>query len=476
MYSYSILKYLTRETKILVRYKHPPNHWSVVRKKVHPVDKALNHFDDFYEQVFGKNWLAIRRALLCKNKYVAVLNYYGDIEDTKYNLELKGALNMRVLFDLEKSYIREKTENIDIVEEISETVQEFDNQPKDAIVETQKLQAKDLSLKSSLEKAEYDTRRLVNVQDALSTEILYEFIPTTKIKGKEDFLLESTHYKLYDQNTQFGVNVEKEYDFHFPDHLNIYCFEEGNKSEFPSPKKSITGVYNYYLMDGGSVLPVLALDIKPGNRILDMCAAPGGKSLLALQTLYPSSIVSNDISYSRANRIDNVYKQFLFDFDEKWLQTGKIRLTNYDGRIIEEDTFDRILVDVPCTTDRHSLHENDNNIFKPSRIKERLQLPELQRQLLFQAFKLVKIGGVVVYSTCSLSPIQNDGVVHMALKQAWEETNMEFIVKDLSQALLQTKRVYEYADANILRYGHLIVPSMKQNYGPTYFCKLQKIK
>lgn len=56
-------------------------------------------------------------------------------------------------------------------------------------------------------------------------------------------------------------------------------------------------------------------------------------------------------------------------------------------------------------------------------------MPILQKELLVNALKLVKVGGIVVYSTCSLNPIENDGVVHMALKQMWEETNMEFVVK-----------------------------------------------
>lgn len=86
-------------------------------------------------------------------------------------------------------------------------------------------------------------------------------------------------------------------------------------------------------------------------------------------------------------------------------------------------------MDVPCTTDRHSLKENDNNIFKPSRIKERLRLPEFQSDLLYNALRLVANGGIVVYSTCSLSPIQNDGVVHMTLKRIWEENQIEFVVK-----------------------------------------------
>lgn len=58
-----------------------------------------------------------------------------------------------------------------------------------------------------------------------------------------------------------------------------------------------------------------------------------------------------------------------------------------------------------------------------------MKLPELQAELLVQAIKLVKIGGNIVYSTCTLSPIQNDGVVHLALKQIWEETDIEIAIK-----------------------------------------------
>ncbi|KAJ8943536.1 hypothetical protein NQ318_023047 [Aromia moschata] len=63
----------------------------------------------------------------------------------------------------------------------------------------------------------------------------------------------------------------------------------------------------------------------------------------------------------------------------------------------------------------------------------------------------------------------------MALKQIWEETNMKIIVKDLSPVLLQTKNVFEVADQKLFRYGHLVLPCLSQNYGPTYFCKLEKI-
>ncbi|VEN49060.1 unnamed protein product [Callosobruchus maculatus] len=354
MLSYSILKRLSRETKQFVRYKNPPDHWSVLRKKVHPKDKALTHMDDFYKQVFDDKWLKIRKAMLGKQKYVAVINNYGDDRETMQELELTGALNMRTLFNLEKGYLKEerlKNMNNKTMEDIFRLDEELDRKIESKIEDdskestaTEKLTAKDFSLASSLEKAKYDTRRLIDLKDPLSTETLHEFLPATEIKGKEDFIPESTHYKLYDQQTNFAVKMEKEYDIPFPDHLNIYCYERDNKSDFEGPKRGQTDVYNYYLMDGGSILPVLALDLKPGNKFLDMCSAPGGKSLLALQTFFPDLVVSNDSSLSRLNRVESVFRQFLYDFEEKWVKTGKIRLSQRDGRFISEEGFDRILV------------------------------------------------------------------------------------------------------------------------------------
>ncbi|KAL1497628.1 hypothetical protein ABEB36_008556 [Hypothenemus hampei] len=483
MFSYSVLKQFNEISKIFVRYKNPRHHWSVQRKKIHPVDKALAHFDDFYREVFQKKWPSIREGLLGKQKYVAVVNNYGDSDETMAHLELTGALNIRRLFNLEKEYIREqvmKNERNTVLERIWKMDRESEqlsniapnSQVATACGETNYHKH---SLQASLDSAEIDSRRIIDSKNSeLSLELLNEFIPATKVKGNDDFIMESEHYKMFDATLSF--QKKKECDIHFPENLNIYCYEMDNFSDFEASKTASTGVLNYYLMDGGSILPVLALDLKPDCNLLDVCAAPGGKSLLALQTLYPHCVVSNDVSMSRTHRIENVYQQFLYDFKERWLDPGRVKITCYDGRCMPFENFDRILVDVPCTTDRHSLKENDNNIFKPDRIKERLKLPELQAELLFSALKLVKKGGIVVYSTCSLSPIQNDGVINMALKKIWEETQIEIIVKDLTAALLQTHRVFELASTKLLKYGHLVIPQKGQNYGPTYFCKLQRIK
>lgn len=93
-------------------------------------------------------------------------------------------------------------------------------------------------------------------------------------------------------------------------------------------------------MDGGSILPVLALDLKPGDTMLDMCAAPGGKSLVALQTLYPRVLVCNDVKLSRLNDLDGVMHEYLGDLDH-W--DGRLFLTNQDARAIEDkDIYNKV--------------------------------------------------------------------------------------------------------------------------------------
>ncbi|XP_037882222.1 5-methylcytosine rRNA methyltransferase NSUN4 [Glossina fuscipes] len=234
------------------------------------------------------------------------------------------------------------------------------------------------------------------------------------------------------------------------------------------------GVLSHYLMDGASILPPLFLDIRPGDRVVDACAASGGKYLLMLQTLYPSQIVCNDLMESRVTRIRKVMKEYLFDYHERW-EGRRLLLNQCDARKLDEyGTFDKVLVDVPCTTDRHSLMENDNNIFKPTRIKERLRIPELQAAILANCLRLLKPGGNLIYSTCSLSPIQNDGVVHMAMQKVFNDFGLTFTIKDLSSLIHLFSDIYRFERPKGLKYGQMVIPYLPANFGPMYFSKITR--
>lgn len=329
-----------------------PNFQAVLRKLEKPTEKALNHFDDFYKEVYSTKWENIKKALLAEKKYIAIVNNFGDSEAVISDLEKLGALNIRKLFEVEKRryvdrearYLENVLKNEQKSKDNEEISSDFENNESNSHLDELENECVTNPVKVSNNLDQLNSNRLVDINDALSTEILHEFVPATKIKGKEDFVSEASQYNFYDANSEVGVKIEKQYDFNFPEHLKIFCFEKDNYSSFKPPKKAITGVYNYYLMDGGSLLPVLALDVRPGCRILDMCASPGGKSLLTIQTLYPISVISNDVSQSRLHKVHGAYNQFLFDFNEKWLRPAKVQLTNLDGRFIPEGSYDRILV------------------------------------------------------------------------------------------------------------------------------------
>ncbi|XP_029659923.1 5-methylcytosine rRNA methyltransferase NSUN4 isoform X1 [Formica exsecta] len=488
----------------VVRYSNNPNHWSMIKKKKTSMANALKHFDEFYGNVYGKSWEDIRTALLMEtHKYMAIVNSFSDIDRIKSELETHGAMNLKTIYETYKEELdanpyksnkkkRKKKQARDrqVESAISDaqisTIQSHYptdytsppvslntmNENEDTVVESQALQPVEIkSIESNLNEIMIDENRIVHPNASLSE--LYEFIPATKIKGMNDWILESQHYGYYKEGADFSIKVEKEAILTFPQYLNIYTFEEDNDSDFPSPKKGSTGVLDYYLLDGASVLPTLALDLQPGDVILDMCAAPGGKALSILQTLMPRMIVANDVSKSRVKRIHNVINQYVAGIGQ-W--QDRLYVTERDARFIDDkDVYNKILVDVPCTTDRHVLHSEDNSIFKSQRIRERLQIPELQADILTNALKIISVGGTVVYSTCSLSPIQNDGVVGMALKKAWEDTNSIMVIKDMNEALKPLRCLYKFRDF-ALKYGHIVTPTLGNNWGPMYFCKIVRIR
>ncbi|MBZ3874746.1 5-methylcytosine rRNA methyltransferase NSUN4, partial [Sciurus carolinensis] len=255
--------------------------------------------------------------------------------------------------------------------------------------------------------------------------------------------------------------------------LRCFTFARGDVSCFPSARLGSLGVMDYYLMDAASLLPVLALDLQPGDVVLDLCAAPGGKTLALLQTGCCRHLAANDLSTSRMDRLQKV----LHSYVPRDIREGnRIRVTSWDGRKwgeLEGDTYDRVLVDVPCTTDRHSLHEEENNIFQRSRKKERQMLPVLQVQLLAAGLLATKPGGYVVYSTCSLSHLQNEYVVQGTIELLANQYSIEVQVEDLSHFRKLFMDTFCFFPS--CQVGELVMPNLMANFGPMYFCKMRRL-
>ena len=92
------------------------------------------------------------------------------------------------------------------------------------------------------------------------------------------------------------------------------------------------------------------------------------------------------------------------------------------------------------------------------------------------SIKCLKPGGSVVYSTCTLSPMQNDGVIALAMKHLWEETKIDVAICDLSQTIQPYKNIVNFSNnLKVTKFGQQIVPSLGQNFGPMYFAKIKRL-
>ena len=161
----------------------------------------------------------------------------------------------------------------------------------------------------------------------------------------------------------------------------------------------------YYTQDGSSLVPPIVLDPKPGEKVLDLCAAPGSKTTqIAAMMQNRGAIVANDVSAKRCKALQ---------FNLQRCGVVNTIVTIYDGRKFHELglTFDRVLVDAPCTGTGKLIGEQAKGVLRAWRGYAALKLARLQRKLLESAVLCTKKGGVIVYSTCSLDPRENEEVI-----------------------------------------------------------------
>ena len=173
-----------------------------------------------------------------------------------------------------------------------------------------------------------------------------------------------------------------------------------------------------YFQDESAGLPVVLLDPQPGERILDLCAAPGGKSSHIAQRMRDQGeVLAVDLSEPRLKMVEENCKR---------LGVRSVVLCTADARDFRCSEVDRILVDAPCSALGNLGRHSDARWTKKAGDLPRLQ--ELQLEILSNAAKLLKKGGVLVYSTCTITAEENDRVVAKFL-----EAREDFTVRDSSE-------------------------------------------
>ena len=191
----------------------------------------------------------------------------------------------------------------------------------------------------------------------------------------------------------------------------------------------------YYIQEASAMLPAYLADVKPGERVLDLCAAPGGKSTAVGAALRGQGVlVSNDVSRSRA-------KALLRNLENFGISNALVT-SEYPQKLADYFPcfFDKILIDAPCSGEG-MFHK------EPSMTENWQQMgPEayhkLQKEILESAVRMLAPGGRLIYSTCTFSPQEDEGSV------AWLLENFpDFHV-------VRADRVEALCEAGLIDHGH----------------------
>jgi tRNA (cytosine49-C5)-methyltransferase len=167
----------------------------------------------------------------------------------------------------------------------------------------------------------------------------------------------------------------------------------------------------FYVQSLSSIIPALVLDPQPEDKILDMCAAPGSKtSQLAALMENHGSITANDNSGIRLQKLMANLRNLGVTNTVVFHSHGQSIWQKYP------EYFDKTLVDAPCSMEgRFNINdEKSYNFWSIAKIRE---LVEVQKWLLRSAISTTKVGGTIVYSTCTLAPEENEGIVDWILKK-----------------------------------------------------------
>lgn len=201
-----------------------------------------------------------------------------------------------------------------------------------------------------------------------------------------------------------GVDLEK-----IPWSENAYFVRGMDKSDLAHLNAYKLGLF--YIQNPASMIPALALMPTEKDLVLDMCAAPGSKtSHLAALMNNGGTIIANDIDNFRTAKLRNILDMF---------GVKNTEVKEMDGADIgyqEPGRYSKVLADVPCSGEG-LIYMGGQNPLRNWSIKKAKSLTFTQQDLIESAYKALQPGGEMIYSTCTLEPIENEGVITKFLKR-----------------------------------------------------------
>jgi len=222
-----------------------------------------------------------------------------------------------------------------------------------------------------------------------------------------------------------------------------------------------------YIQGLSSMLPPLVLNPIPGECILDLASAPGSK------TTQMAVLMKNQGKIIAVEKIKDRFFKLLSNLKEQGITNTEAILG--DGEKIwfkYKDFFDKVLLDAPCSSEGRFDTTNPKTFlyWKEKKIKE---MVHKQKRLLFSAFQAVKVGGLILYSTCTFSPEENEGVINWLLKKFPGKITLKKIKLNLSNFIPGLKKWKDEEFSSLIHNCVRVLPTSEME--GFFLCLIQKL-
>lgn len=237
------------------------------------------------------------------------------------------------------------------------------------------------------------------------------------LKNNEQLAMNNFTDKVRTSLIEQGFKVKQ-----VPWYRDAFILENKSKRELMETEEYTSG--KIYLQSLASMVPPLVLDPKPGEKVLDLTAAPGSKtSQIAALIQQQGELVANDNNRPRFFKLKH-NMEFLGVADER--AEWKFTLRLEDGwKLCGEfpEYFDKILLDAPCSAEARFIEGQPKTYgyWSERKIKE---MAYKQRKLLLSAWGALKRGGILVYSTCTFAPEENEWQISRLLERFGAEVEV----------------------------------------------------
>jgi len=255
-----------------------------------------------------------------------------------------------------------------------------------------------------------------------------KFVDKMKLLLGEEF---DDYIKCYDEKRLYGLRVNTK-KISVEEFVKICPFEiepipwiengfyyDGDHVQAAKHPYYFAGLY--YLQEPSAMTPANRLPIVPGDKVLDVCAAPGGKATeLGAKLCGQGVLMANDISNSRAKGLLKNIEVF---------GIGNVLVLSEEPGKLESyfsEYFDKILIDAPCSGE--GMFRKDHKMVKAWEEHGPEFFSKIQRSIITQAARTLKPGGMMLYSTCTFDPEENEGTIEYLLEQY-----PEFKILDMTQ-------------------------------------------